>query len=82
MVVAVIGPKKDAKSTKKIGRGRKAKTVQRVPVRYAHLVEFGTVRTRAKPFLGPAYARAKTEAPQVFAKVAWTKIAAMAAAAK
>lgn len=53
--VAIIGPKSDFKKT--TGRGQ-FKVVSR-PALYAKLVEQGTKRAKARPFLAPAYESTK-----------------------
>ena len=56
--VAVIGPSTKYTRTKgKFKKGkRKGQPKKFVPGKYAHLVERGTKRSQAKPFLGPAHA--------------------------
>lgn len=48
-----IKPGRSSRSSKQRGTGKKA--LRRIPANYAHLVEFGTYRTRAKPFIRTAY---------------------------
>lgn len=63
VVVVIIGPRKGFKKLATIKRGRnKGKKIYADPIRYAHLVEFGTYRTRAYPFLRPAFHRLKARA--------------------
>ncbi len=50
VAVAVVGPRKGFK----MEVVRDGRTVLSDPIRYAHLVEFGTVKSQAFPFLTPA----------------------------
>lgn len=61
VIVVVIGPRE----------GFKDPDTGRNPVKYAHLVELGTVRARAKPFLRPALMSTKDEAIRVYQRKAW-----------
>lgn len=56
--VAVIGPSTKFVRTKgKFKRGkRKGQPRKQVPAKYAHLVEKGTKRSKARPWLAPAHA--------------------------
>lgn len=55
-VVTIIGPKMSfTRSAGKFTRGpRKGETKKAIPYLYAWLIEKGTVRSKARPFLGPA----------------------------
>lgn len=57
VVLAVAGPRSGFKvALGKVTRGpNKGATVYKNPTRYAHLVEFGTVHSAAKPFMTPAW---------------------------
>jgi HK97 gp10 family phage protein len=71
-VVALIGPGTGYRRQLEKGRGGRLKVVSKKrerlggvyanPVRYAHLVELGTRRSRKLPFLAPAFARSRTQA--------------------
>ena len=64
---SVIGPRTNFKSKKREKlSGSKAR---RAPHKYAHLVEFGTVRSRARPFLRPAYDAGLRTAKRTIAEV-------------
>jgi HK97 gp10 family phage protein len=59
IVVGMIGPRTGFRTTRQ-GRvrtalGKRYKATGINPTRYSHLVEFGTHRSRAKPFLRPAW---------------------------
>lgn len=56
-----VGPSTDKKFTRVDSSGKKS-----VPSKYAPLVEFGTMRTRAQPFLRPAFDKKKAVAMQIF----------------
>lgn len=68
-VIAVIGPRKGFRQEVGIVGGRAVRgkramnkarrTLVRNPVKYAHLVELGTKRSRKFPFLRPAWTNAK-----------------------
>lgn len=68
--IGVIGPRTDVKGKppkyRKLYRvpGSKKK-VLRNPSMYAHLVEFGTKRSRPRPFMRPAYEAAKAQVASV-----------------
>lgn len=51
VVNTIVGPRKGFAKSLDNGKGGRSYID---PRKYAHLVEFGTVRTKAKPFLGPA----------------------------
>ena len=54
------------------GSGGKSKNRKGEKVRrafYAHMIEFGTKRSVAKPFMRPAYDQHKTSIPKNFAKI-------------
>lgn len=53
-----IGPRK-GKAIEHRGRRRN-------PIRYAHLVEFGSSRNRARPYLRPAHDAKSAEAKQIY----------------
>lgn len=50
----------------------------RDPVRYAHLVEKGTVSRQAKPFLQPAFDRNKSQAESTIARIVGEEIEKLA----
>ncbi len=52
IVVGIVGPRTGFKESVTTKRGR---TVYRNATKYAHLVELGTKRMQARPFLGPAW---------------------------
>lgn len=52
VVVGIVGPRTGFKEAVATKRGR---TVTRNATKYAHLVELGTRRMAARPFLGPAW---------------------------
>lgn len=55
VVVAVVGPRKGFRQPVTRIKGRKTpKTEIANPTKYAHLVELGTVKAPARPFLKPA----------------------------
>jgi len=62
----VAGVKKKVKVLTKLGQ--KYKDLEQNPVYYAHLVELGTKRTTAKPFLRPALEESKAEIRAIFAE--------------
>lgn len=62
--VAIVGPRKGFKGLAERG-GRE---VMSDPVRYAHLVELGTVRTDAQAFLVPAFRESKDRAQELIAE--------------
>ena len=55
-----VGPRTGAQFITIDAQGRK-----NVPANYAHLVEFGTIRTRAQPFLRPALDKKRGQANQI-----------------
>jgi len=55
-----VGPSTDKKFTRVDSLGKKS-----IPSKYAKLVEFGTMRSRAKPFLRPALDKKKSVAMQI-----------------
>jgi len=61
VAVAIVGPRSDYQRDVTIGK-RKQRTITRRPVRYAHLVDRGTRRSRAYPFTEQALAVAKSRA--------------------
>ena len=61
VTVAIIGPRSDYQRDVTIGK-RIRRTITRRPVRYAHLVDKGTFRSRAYPFTEQALAVAKSRA--------------------
>lgn len=61
-VLAVIGPRRGFKQTVEVVRN---------PTKYAHLVEFGTKHSRAKPFLRPAYDSNRRRAMTIFRSEFW-----------
>ena len=63
VLVEVIGPRSGFKRTVEID----GKAVIKNPTKYAHLVEFGTSKTGAQPFLRPALASKKSEALRILA---------------
>lgn len=66
IVVVIIGPRKGFKRLAKIKKGRGKGTYILVdPIRYAHFVEKGTYRTRAYPFLRPAFHQNKAAAERI-----------------
>ena len=67
-VVAFVGPRSDIKTLYVVRRkGKWAPTRSRAnPMFYAHLVEFGTVRSQAKPFLNPALRAGEAAAKAAF----------------
>ena len=68
-VVAVIGPRSGFQKNRKTGKRSRtafgdklaAKTNRR-PTYYAHLVELGTIKTAARPFLGASFEAQKATA--------------------
>lgn len=66
-VVVLVGPKS--------GFERNIDGETRKPVKYAHLVEFGTINTRARPFLRPALKNNKAEVERIFASEISVQIA-------
>lgn len=81
-VVGVIGSKVADAVSKRAGRGRKARTVQRRASRYAHLVEGGTQRTKPRPYLERASAKTRARQIEEFRRLVareipkeWAKIA-------
>jgi len=84
VVVGIIGPRTGYQTTRKRGKtltafGQKltANTWKR-PTRYSHLVEFGTYRTRAKPFLQTAWRAGRAQAEATLAAEIAAGIAAAA----
>lgn len=66
-VTVIIGPRSKPSFRREVTiNGR---TQVRNPVHYAHLVEFGTVKTRAKPFLRPAVDRHKEQFKVTFKRL-------------
>lgn len=63
-VVAIVGPRVGFKM--EVTRGKR--TVLSNPTKYAHLVELGTARSAAFPFLGPAFESSKAEARALIAE--------------
>lgn len=62
-VVGVVGARTRFRGKKVESiRGRGGRLAQAKPSKYAHLVEFGTVRSRPRPFLRPAWYAKKGEA--------------------
>jgi len=55
-----VGPRTGEKFTKVDAAGNK-----HVPANYAHLVEFGTIKTRAQPFLRPALDKKRSVANRI-----------------
>jgi len=55
-----VGPSTDQKFTRVDSSGKKS-----IPSKYAPLVEFGTMRTRAQPFLRPAFDKKKSIAMKI-----------------
>lgn len=56
-----------ADASKRVGKGEPGRRYPtRKPVKYAHLVEFGTYRSRAKPFIRPAFRRHKHSSRRKF----------------
>ena len=54
-LLVVVGPRTGFKADRVRERNKWFRTTMKVnPVRYAHLVELGTGRSRARPFLAPA----------------------------
>lgn len=51
-LMQIIGARSGFKTP--VGVNRKGRTKYQNPTQYLHLVEFGTSRSEAKPFLGPA----------------------------
>jgi HK97 gp10 family phage protein len=81
-VVAVIGPRSKPSFKQQVrvggkGKGKRMKggrLVIRNPVRYAHLVEFGTRHSRAKPFMRPAFDANQRQARQMIEKIVWDEL--------
>lgn len=55
-----VGPRTGSQFTVVDASGKK-----HVPANYAHLVEFGTIRTAAQPFLRPALDKKRAQANQI-----------------
>ncbi len=71
VVVVMIGPRQGFRmqvGTRTRGR-RKGQPFFQDPTKIAHLVEFGTRHSAAKPFLRPAYDHNKQQAEATFARV-------------
>ncbi len=51
--------------------------LMRKPQKYAHLIEFGTYRSRAFPFMRPAFDAQKGTAEQILADTLWSEIEAV-----
>jgi HK97 gp10 family phage protein len=68
--VGLIGPRKGMGREVVARKGPKAGRVEfRDPVRYAHLVEFGTRKFPARPFIRPAWDGGKLQAARTIAQV-------------
>lgn len=71
-VVVIIGPRSKPSFRRQVGtrtRGKqKGQPVIQNPTKYAHLVEFGTRRSRAFPFLRPAFDLRKREAQAIIGR--------------
>jgi hypothetical protein len=52
-VVVIVGPKKSIKQV--LGTNKKGKEIANRPARYAHVLEHGSKKMRAKPFVAQAY---------------------------
>lgn len=63
MVLIAIGPDRNVVGSAESESGQ---TRTRRPVRYAHLVEFGTRRTRARPFMRPSFDTKKGESELIY----------------
>lgn len=64
--VGIVGPRKGFARTVRLKTGRE---VYMDPVKYAHLVEFGTRRSRAKPVMRPAWDSTKVESGQAMTAI-------------
>lgn len=74
IVVVMIGPRTGFKRQIKGGRAARradvrGKQAYADPTHYAHLVERGTVRSRATPYLRPAFDQHKTAAEATVARI-------------
>ena len=58
-----VGPRTGGQFTRIDAKGK-----SHVPANYAHLVEFGTIKTRAQPFLRPALDKKRVTANQILRK--------------
>lgn len=73
VVVGVVGPATGFKTDKATGKkvrtklGEKIKETGINPVKYAHLVELGTKRSKARPFLRPALDANREKATAILA---------------
>ena len=68
VVVGIVGPRTGFRT--QVGVDRNGKPIYGNPTRYAHLVEYGTVRAAAKPFLRPAWSAGRNQAAVTLARVA------------
>lgn len=84
VVVGIVGPRTGFKQMVTIKDRRTGKTVEvlRNPTKYAHLVEYGTLKAAAKPFLRPAWTGNKSRAAELIATRVREEIAKEAAKAK
>lgn len=68
IISARVGPRTGyAKEVTRMGRDGRPRQVYSDPNKYSHLVEIGSSRTAAKPFIRPAMESAKTEVLQEMA---------------
>jgi len=66
-VIAVIGPRRNFTTNDKFGN-------KVDPSNYAHLVEFGTYRSTAKPFMRPAWEENKSKARRTLRNRMWIEL--------
>lgn len=67
VVVAIVGPRKGFKTA--VTRKGQAKATFANPTQYAHLVELGTSRSQAFPFMGPAFEQTKAAAREAMEEI-------------
>jgi HK97 gp10 family phage protein len=78
-VSAAVGARKGFK--REIGKGKDGSPVYADPAKYMHLVEYGTYRSRALPFVRPAWQARRAQARATFVAVMQQEIRAEAAKA-
>lgn len=66
VAVGIVGPRTGFKRTVTLKSGRELVVD---PIKYSHLVEYGTRRSRAKPFLRPAWDQNKNAAADALSSV-------------